>query len=305
MELKVFVATLLRRWYLVALVFLATVGATLLVFNRIGPTYTAEGAVLIFPPVATVQRANESVTEGNPYLELGGVNQARDIVIRGLTSKATADMFGGQYPGLSYEATTDVTNSAPIIVLTVESDSASTAVEAVATLMDIVPATLNELQAGLDLDADSEITSRPLIEDQRPEVVRKEQIRAAIVAGVAVLGLGLLLVGLYDALLTGRVGKRSRKKGSSVADRQPEIGSDQEEFAVNGTAPPGADSTVVPEPARAGVTDRRGVGRLRPRSAPPVAPKGSANGARAAEPRPVEHVERGGSHRFAGQAHQR
>ena len=57
MELKVILGALARRWYFVILAILLTVGATLLVASKVGPTYEAQGAVLIFPPVATVQRA--------------------------------------------------------------------------------------------------------------------------------------------------------------------------------------------------------------------------------------------------------
>jgi hypothetical protein len=204
MDLKVFWATLTRRWYLAVVALLFTVGTTLLVVNMVGPTYEAMGSVLVFPPVATVQRDTEIQAQGNPYLVLNGVGQARDIVIRTLTAKSTREELAEQDPGSSFEATPDFTNSAPIILFTVEANSSSAALSALAAVMDRVPTALNGLQSGLNLPADAVITSKPLIADAEPDVVHKGQIRAGIAAGVAALGLSILMIGLFDGLLAAR-----------------------------------------------------------------------------------------------------
>lgn len=223
MRLKDFWATLVRRWYLVLTAIVVTVGATFCVLQLVGPTYEAEGSVLVFPPVATVQRETESQTQGNPYLVLNGVSQARDIVIRALTSKAVQDELAEENPGSSFEATPDFTNSAPIILITAEASSADDAIKALAAAMDRVPLVLNDLQAGLNLPSDTLITSRKLLADPQPDAVHKDQIRAGIVAGVVAFGLCLLLIGLLDGLLT----KLNRKAGKGPrqfegADAEPD-----------------------------------------------------------------------------------
>ncbi len=219
MELKVIFSVLARRWYFVILAILCTVGATFFVANKVGPTYEAQGAVLIFPPVATVERGAETVTQGNPFLALDGVSQARDIVIRELTSKETADEFDRHYPGTTYVATPDVMNNAPIILITVESPAVDTAVDGVSNIMGLVPTTLTKLQEGLGLDSNSVITSKPLIADQRPESVHKDQIRAAVLAAVVTLGFGLLVIGLIDGLLSGR--RRNRHSARASESQAP------------------------------------------------------------------------------------
>ena len=219
MDLKTLPAVLLRRWYIVLLVIGCTVGTTFFVAAKVGPTYEAQASVLVFPPVATVQRDAETVTQGNPYLALDGVGQARDIVIRELTSKKTADEFDTLYPGTTFEATPDVMNNAPIILITVESPTGSTAVKGASELVARVPLILKQLQEGLGLDKNSVITSRPLTADQRPESLHKNQIRAAVVAAVVTLGLGLLAVGFLDGVLTDRKKKVSVKPPNSVESR--------------------------------------------------------------------------------------
>ena len=225
MELRVFWATLVRRWYFVVAALAFTVGATFLVVSMVGPTYEAEGLVLVFPPVATVQRETQLQAQGNPYLVLSGVGQARDIVIRQLMSKSMQEQLAEQSPGSSYEAIPDNMNSAPVILLTVDADSASTATSALAVVMDHVPVTLADLQGGLNLPADALITSKPLIADPQPYVVRKGQIRAGIIAGVAMLGLSLLVIGLIDGILTARLAakKSNRRHALSTPDDSGQV----------------------------------------------------------------------------------
>lgn len=251
MRLTDFWATLLRRWYLGLAVLALTVGGTLYVVDKVGPTYEADGSVLVFPPVATVQRETELQAQGNPYLVLNGVSQARDIVIRTLTSKSTLDEVANEFPGSTFEATPDFTNSAPIILITAEAGSSADATAVLATVMDRVPKILVDLQSGLDLPSQAEITSRPLVADAEPDPVYSGQIRAGLVAGVVALGLGLLLIGLLDGLLAGRAAKkRSERTGDEKNHRS-------------------AGSSAAQEP------DARGEGgprRLGPRA--PVRPKG-------------------------------
>ena len=112
--------SLRRRWYLVLALAVLTVGATFLVAQRVGETYEATGTVLVFPP-SQAEDPTGAMTQENPYLALGGVNQARDVVVRALTSKKIADEFGETYPsGTTFEIAPDFTNSAPIILFTVE-----------------------------------------------------------------------------------------------------------------------------------------------------------------------------------------
>lgn len=208
MRLRDFWTTLVRRWYLVLVAFALAIAATLFIIDRVGPTYHAEGSVLVFPPVTTVQRDTGLQVDGNPYLTLDGVKMARDVVIRALTSKAAAGELTGQFPGASFDATPDFTNGAPIILLMVDANTAEEATTALTTFMARVPEILTGLQSGLNLSPDATITSRPLLADPAPDVLHKDQIRAGIVAGVAALTLSLLLVGLLDGLLTGRAARR-------------------------------------------------------------------------------------------------
>jgi hypothetical protein len=220
-QLKVFGGTLIRRWYLVILGLIFAAIAALLTMDKVGPTYEAKGVMLIMPPVKTVQQSTGSL--GNPYFMLDGLTAIRDIVIGLITAQATHDeLCHGRAdptyeamrvalckpnPSVTYKAEADSTNNAPVILLTVDANSATNATVALNALEERVPRVLSNVQAGLSLQANAQITSIPLSTDTKPATVRKSQIRAGIVAGAGTLALSLLLIGLVDGLLAARRSK--------------------------------------------------------------------------------------------------
>lgn len=236
MRLNDFWTMAVRRWYLVLVALVLSVGATLFAVNAVGSTYSAEGSVLVFPPVATVQRNPDQVV-GNPYLVLDGVKQARDVVLRTLTSQAVGDELAAQNSGSSYTATPDYTNGAPVILISAEANTAEEASSALAAVMNQVPVILEKLQSDLNLPPETMITSRPLFADSSPTAVHKDQIRSGIVAGVVAMGLSLLFVGLLDGLWFGRASRRSAAPSSPAPNAE----------SSNGRKPV---ARRAPEPAR-------------------------------------------------------
>jgi hypothetical protein len=193
-----------RRFYLVIALGVLTGAATYLVAQRVGETYEATGTVLVFPPSRTEGPTGEMSKE-NPYLSLGGVGQARDVVVRALTSKQVGDAFGAAYPaGTTFEIVPDYTNSAPIILFTVEASTPDVATDALTSLMDRVPVELDKLQAGLDLPPAERVSSVVLTRDEEPATTWKDMIRAALVTAAGLGGTGLLLIALVDGWLAGR-----------------------------------------------------------------------------------------------------
>lgn len=204
MEMSVLWGSLRRRWYLVLALLVLTLGAMYVVTQRVGKTYEATGTVLVYPPSQS-SMPDGSSTQENPYLTLSGVNQARDVVVRALTSKKVSDEFGATYPaGTSFEIVPDYTNSAPIILFTVEASDPKVATDALDSLVSLVPVELDDLQAGLDLPEAERVASTVLTQDEQPQATNKAMIRSAILAGAGVSGAGLMLIALLDSLLLGR-----------------------------------------------------------------------------------------------------
>ena len=217
MDVATFWLTLLRRWYLVLIALILTVSATWFTVRAIGPTYTAQGTVVLFPPETTVIDSNNGNRLGNPYLLLGGLSQARDIVIRRLTSKEASADWGEAHRGSEYEATPDFTTSGPIILFTVEAPTSDGVVSGLADIMETVPGTLVDLQTDLDLPPEAQITSTVITMDRTPTTVKKSQIRGGILAGGLTLTTGVLLIGLYDGLRGRRSARQARTGRRAVA----------------------------------------------------------------------------------------
>jgi hypothetical protein len=223
-QVSAFWAALLRRWYLLVAALLCTSAATVFFVNRIGPTYEAQGTTLLFPPVATVQQGDVTQTLGNPYLMLGGLTQARDIVIRTITSKSAREQLAKAHPDVQYTATQDYTTGGPLVLVTTKAPTADEAVAGLDAVVAEIPKSLEALQADLDLDSNAQITSKQITADRTPDVVHKSQIRGGIVVGAAVLVVSLLLIGLFDGLASSRGASRRGGGGGSGrrAKREPE-----------------------------------------------------------------------------------
>ncbi len=208
-----FASALLRRWYLTLTGVALAVAVTAFAMIQIGPTFKAEGTVLLLPPVTTIKTGSAVETQGNPYLMLGGLSQARDIVIRALQSKSATDAFAEKHPNVTYEVTQDFTTSGPIIVLDVSAPNRSAAVDGLTALTATVPGTLKSLQSQLNLPDTAYITSTVLSADQDAEAVRSGQMRMGIVIGVVSIGGVLLLLALLDGLLQSRRSGGGRPRG--------------------------------------------------------------------------------------------
>jgi hypothetical protein len=221
MELSEVWKALLRRWYFVLVGIVATVGATYLVTTSVGPTYHVEGSVLLLPPEIAQERDPTAQVQGNPYLYLGGLTAARDVVVKAVTSRTARDKVDAIAPGAEYEVTPDFDSSGPIFLLKVDAPTRESALAGLNALIASIPPTLRDLQDGLSIESSAFISSRVITSDVAPETVRKGQIRAAIATAAAVSALSVLAIGLLDGLMGGR--RRRGGAGEPEHDQQPAV----------------------------------------------------------------------------------
>lgn len=238
------------------------VAGTLLTVMLVGTTYRAQGAVLLVPPGASLEQRPGTTSSGNPYLQLTGLTEARDIVIRSMSAKSTyielCETAGDEqyeamrrnlcsaHPSISFEVAKDDESNAPVILVTVDAASRQDAITTLDTVMGRVPTTLQQLQGGLNLRANAAITSSRIVADTIPDVVHKDQIRAAVLVGGATFALGLLVTGMVDGLFLPR-------RRLAMPDLDP----------TDDAADPLDDEEPEPEPASApteGVGDGTGRG---------------------------------------------
>lgn len=191
--------SLARRWYLVVVGLAVTAFACVGAARAVPATFEAEANLVLLPPASTVE------PDGNPYLYLGGLGQAVELLARSVSSnEVTEKVLGGAPVGTSYAVAPDPTASGPILLITAEAHSSEASLATLQSVLEAVPANLDELQADLDVPVPSRITSMPLVVDDRSLPVRKAQVRALVAAAVVGTVGTVLGVGFVDGLLLSR-----------------------------------------------------------------------------------------------------
>lgn len=204
MYLRELLASLRRRWYLLIVAVLATGLVCFGVSRLIGPTYEAEGAVVLVPPPDPVD------PHANPFISLGSLKQAGDIMIRSLSSDATHRKVLTAAPEGDYTVAPDYSTSAPVLVIKAAAPTPAQASKMLKVALARVPTNLASLQNGLSIDSKNQIASEVIDLNERPSLVIKAQLRAVVGAGVAVLGVLCLLIGAVDAAMRRRRAVRAR-----------------------------------------------------------------------------------------------
>jgi capsular polysaccharide biosynthesis protein len=218
MYLQQVLASLRRRWMLTgaAIILAASVGyATLSV---VGPVYTSQSSLVLVPPPATSRTLNAdgTETEGNPYMYLGGLTEARDVLVKAMSSEAVHDQVSADVSNGTYEVTPDFETRAPMLLITTEAPDRATAGQVTQAVLDQVPTVLTQIQEDLAIPKDAQITTR-LVTADPVQVNHRPQLRMVMLAVVGVLSVMALLIGVLDGLLLRRQRRASARDGDDGA----------------------------------------------------------------------------------------
>ena len=205
---------LLRRWYFVVVGVLLTACAALLLSSVVPPTYKGTARVVLLPPASLVTPG------GNPYLFLGGLDQALSVLSVRLGSGSVQEEIVKGHAGTGYVAEKDLASSGPIMLITSESESPESSLQMLDDVLKVVPQNLVIMQDQLNVPASSRITAMTIVRENEALIDRKSQLRA-VLAAVAVGGcITVLVTGLLDRLITSRKGtKRRRRQDTGVQDQ--------------------------------------------------------------------------------------
>lgn len=190
--------SLLRRWYLTIVGLLGSFGIAVGVYMVTPGSNQLTASVVLLPPATSI------VPGGNPYLQLGGLDQAVDVLVRALRAESSMQAVREVAPNSEVTIDPDLATSGPILVITATDRSAASANKAIDLLLAQTPTTLKKLQTTLGIADKSQITSMVLVRDEKATSVSKGPVRAALVAGVAGLAVSLLGIAFLDRLLTRR-----------------------------------------------------------------------------------------------------
>jgi hypothetical protein len=197
-----------RRWYLLIVGLIATVAVGAFAYRDAEPTYQRSASELLVPAEQTVPEG------GNPFLYLGGLAQASDVLVRALGASDLQAPIQSEFPGTSVIVERDVSTSGPIIIITVEGKNDADVGEVFERMLSATPDTLNALQAQADVPRESQITILPITIDPGSTTNDKGrlQIAALVIAG-GLVGT-ILLIALVDGLILALGRRRRRGKPS-------------------------------------------------------------------------------------------
>src|SRR5690606_7298680 len=131
----------LRRWYVLVLGLVLAGMGSYYVFNSIEPTYEAKASVVLIPPKVAVTVGD------NPYLYLGGLDQALGVLQVKITSPEVVESLVEKYAGAEIAVAKDATTSGPIAAITVSAQPADDTIVLLNQTLAAIPATLQSLQA--------------------------------------------------------------------------------------------------------------------------------------------------------------
>lgn len=231
--------SILRRWYIFLLGLVVSFGLAGAAAVVIQPSYEAEGTLLLMPPTGIVG------PEGNPYLYLGGMTEALDVLVRRSNAPEAVEAVESQFNGLEISSAPDRTTSSPILIITVSGSSEPDALKAIELGRSVVIRELDSMQNELDVPQSMHINTEDLVIANQATANRKVAIQLAIlIAAAGVVGT-LMFTGFMDGQLLAREAARgdagrSRQRGKQRADGDDASPS---QAALDDAPMPGKEST--------------------------------------------------------------
>ena len=226
MYLKDLLDAMLRRWYLAVLGLLLTLVLGLFAFLSTSPTYTAVTSMFLIPP------KNAVGLRGNPYLNLGGLGPARDVLAARVLSGATAQQIATEDPTAEIAVDPDALTTAPILVISVSARSAHASIQYRDRLAaDVAPA-LAAMQEDLLVPMSSRIVVSTLATDPKPNKEIKNQLRSVIL----VVGVGCAVTVVGTSLIDSFLARRRSRLRTVFSSKETDEGNAVEDVALESEA---------------------------------------------------------------------
>lgn len=242
MQLRDVVSAGRRRWWVVVIGVLCALGAGYGAYATTPPTYEATATVLLLPPRATVEEGD------NPLLQLGGLNEAVDVLVLELSGQDVRRRVEELQPDASYEVVNEPSTSSPVLLLTVRDVTSQGALQIRDELLATAPKSLSALQSKITSGSDQQITSRVVSSDKVAESVGRDRVRSALIALVGVGVLTLIALSMIDSALRRRAERRLTGPGRRGRGRTSPPSGVVLPPPVQGHAPGGHDGKLSPPP---------------------------------------------------------
>lgn len=219
-----------RRWYIVVPALILAVAVALSLWINVKPGFERSATQVLLPASTDIP------DDANPFLYLGGLGQAADVVVRAVSAESVTSTITEGYDGVEVRIARDTSSGAPVIVTTVTAESDDDTAEVLEAFVRETGQRLDAIQADSDVPPEGRIGIKTLSIDETSRIDQKNRLTVTAVSGVAILVGGLVLAAVLDGMLMSR----SRRPGRVGAAQEPE--------AAEESRPPDDDDLDV-EPA--------------------------------------------------------
>jgi hypothetical protein len=204
---------LVRRWYITAPGILLAVAVALAAWVTIKPAYERTATLLLLPNQSSVP------TGSNPYLYIGGLTQAADVIVRAVNSEAVTGEISSEHPGTEISVYRDPTTSGPVLLVDVTAPTDAAASEALEQTVTATSSALDDIQTKAHVTEEDRITMAPVTVDTSSTLVQKKRMMVAGGAPAAVVVITLLVVAAVD----GHSQRRKRRaKAEGIVRIEPD-----------------------------------------------------------------------------------
>lgn len=209
-----------RRWYITIPGILLSIALAFMMWSTVDPSYQRSARQLLLPGTTSIPEG------GNPYLYIGGLSQAADVVVLALGSNNVLDTIAEEHPEVAVEISRDTSTSSPVIVITVTAADDSEGEAVLGTLVDETADILADLQDQESIASDNRITVHTVTVDGQSVLEQKDRMTTTAAAGAIGVVLTLVLAAAVDGLIISRRRRRSRSvkpRRGDAEDTAPDV----------------------------------------------------------------------------------
>lgn len=218
MYLLELVGGLRRRWWIALIGLLVTATLTYTAFTIVPPVQEARASLMVLP---TAKASSEA---GNPYLVLGSLEPAADMLAAAMNSGSVHEKLAPAEGSATFEVVRDTSSSGPMLLIDVKDTNPQRALALLDAVIRTMPDVLAQLQAQVAVRPSSNLlTLTEVTRDTEPEPSIKNQLRATLAAAAGGLALTLFGTNALDGLLRRRSTRR-RESGVDVDDETAPAG---------------------------------------------------------------------------------
>lgn len=204
---------MVQRWYFTLIGLVITLTLCGLAALAVPVKYQAKAQILVLPPHTSVG------TGGNPYLALGGLQAASDVLARAMSDGKTFQLLRSEGITGTYTVARDLTTSGPILLVAADDSTPEGALSTLNGILAQAAPRLAALQDDLNVPPSTRLTSNVFTQDTAASTQRKSQIRAVLVGFAGGVFVTIMLVSAADSVLTRR---RRRRVAATPAEPGPD-----------------------------------------------------------------------------------